>query len=228
MFSMLRGQLFALKQLPTETVGAYLSRADTIYCKLLSSGGKLSSSSYLQCVKEGVLNQFRIVIQFFEQKEEKSKKLSVLAGMLLDEECSTTRRNTLGTAGTSAGNTAMTIQELVKEVLLVMQPNGTNQPWTAGGRAPPKNKTGPPPPPPASSASQAGRAEWHTLTQAQKDARNTADITTALCWNCGKTGHRLGTCPIPLTKPFKFKPADWMPSALRRQTRPPAVPGVVA
>jgi hypothetical protein len=190
-----------------------------MYCKLLSSGGKLSSSSYLQCVKEGVLNQFRIVIQFFEQKEEKSKKLSVLAGMLLDEECSTTRRDTLGTAGTSAGNAALTIQELVKEVLLVMQPNGINQPWT------PKNKTGPPPHQPAGGASQAERArcspaQWRALTQAQRDARNSADISTTMCWNCGKTGHRLTSCPVPITKPFKFHPSRLAP--------PPAVPGVQA
>jgi hypothetical protein len=217
MHSMLRSSLFSLKQGPAEPVKDYLQRADNLHNSLLSAGGRMSSSAYLQCLKEGVAEHLLITVRMFEMGKEHTA--TALAGVLLAEECKLARRTSLreGTGGGVSGaqNFAMALQQMdipaaaktqLQDIVALMTPAGGAQKWT--------------PKPPSSARTSAAPSGLPT-----KEERMAASAGTSTCWNCGILGHRLTHCPKTLEKPWKFKPTEWVPRFMRpREPKHSALP----
>jgi len=109
MQSMLRAALFSLKQAEGEKVGRFTQRADNLHDDLRRAGGKMSSATFLQCLKEGVLEKFNLTVRLFEMSA--STSAASLAGLLEAEECRLARQESLRgqVAVSSAQNTAMVV-----------------------------------------------------------------------------------------------------------------------
>jgi hypothetical protein len=204
---MLRSSLFSLKQGPAEPVRDYLQRADNLHNSLLSAGGRMSSTAYLQCLKEGVAEHFLFTVRMFEMGKERTA--TILAGVLLAEECKIARRSSLreGSGGGASGaqHFAMALQQMdipaaaktqLQDMVALMTPAGSARKWT------PK-----PPPPARTSAAPSGVST--------KEERLAASAGTSTCWNCGILGHRLTHCTQPPVQPWRFKPTTWVPRHLR-------------
>jgi hypothetical protein len=214
MHSMLRSSLFSLKQGPAEPVRDYLQRANTLHNSLLSAGGRMSTTAYLQCLKEGVAEHLLITVRMFEMGKEHTA--TALAGDLLAEECKLARRTSLreGSGGGASGaqNFAMALQQMdipaaaktqLQDIVALMTPAGGVQKWN--------------PTIPSSARSSSGLPT--------KKERMAASAGTSICWNCGILGHRLTHCTKPMVQPWKFKPTDWVPRFLRpREPKTPALP----
>lgn len=187
--SMHRASLMTLCQSPGERVGAYVERAKGLYDALILSGGKLSSSSFLQCLKEGVAPAYAMAVRLFDRNSKGSRTATVLAGELLAEESRLAREQTLHAAGGA----------------LIMHSPSLDVPPRPAGAAP----------------GGLGKGRASSVIR-NPDAYRAANAT-ALCWNCGATGHKVSLCTLPLSQPpLKFKPVGWVSSKGPKGKHPPA------
>jgi hypothetical protein len=69
-----------------------------------------------------------------------------------------------------------------------------------------------------------GGAQQHGASRGGAGSSAGRSLATPTCWNCGETGHVIKFCKQPLTKPYKFKPADWV-SQYSRDKKPAPAPG---
>jgi hypothetical protein len=201
----------ALKQSPGEKVAAYLQRAEQMHDSLVLAGGKMSTTTFLQCLKEGVLEKYCLTVRLFELST--TQTTATLSGVLLSEECRLARQESLhGKSGsTTAAEVAMALQhinipvEQVQDIVAALTSSkGSTQPWTA------RHASGSSAKPP---------------TTIRSEERYAAAAKTSICWNCGVLGHRHQTCPQPAVTPLRFIPADYKPRVPFRTKRaaPPAV-----
>jgi hypothetical protein len=116
MHSMIWSSLMELKQAPKEGIRVYIQRADELYNQLKTSGGRMSSKTYLQCLKEGVQDNFQLTVRLFEMS--KTQSIATLTGALLAEECRAARQQTLK-------------DKVDTNVAMVMTSNGGSHKWAA-------------------------------------------------------------------------------------------------
>jgi hypothetical protein len=128
----------ALKQSPGEKVAAYLQRAEQMHDSLVLAGGKMSTTTFLQCLKEGVLEKYCLTVRLFELGT--TQTTATLSGVLLSEECRLARQESLHgkSGGTTAAEVAMALQhinipvEQVQDMIAVLTGSGgsTQRPTT--------------------------------------------------------------------------------------------------
>jgi hypothetical protein len=184
MHSLLRSGLNELKMTHGEGVGAYMQRGAELFNQLMSSGGQMSESEYLQHLKEGVDEKFHFTVKLWEISS--NKTAAGLLGALLAEEC---RLAKLKKVQPPPASMAMTVESsldanpcskenLLMNMLMVMTGQGKQQPWIPRGRPGGGGKNG-----------------------QRRDKKPT------ICYNCGVAGHRWSDCPQPPVHPWRFLPA---------------------
>ena len=117
MHSILRAEMMGLKQAADEKVTPYFQRGEKIYGNLKLAGGRMSSKTFLQCLKEGVLDKFSITIELFEMRKEQTA--AILRSLLQAQECKLARREGLRGDHTAPQQAAMVVNN-----------HGDTQQWT--------------------------------------------------------------------------------------------------
>jgi hypothetical protein len=197
MISTHRASILRLQQLPGEAAVVYITRAQALLHALQSCTGHMDSADFLSYVKEGVLQEFRTVVRFFEESPQKDS-IDVLAARLQAEECVLARIAARHPAGP---------QNFLN---VTIGGTGVQQPWTPRPQAAGGGRGG---------GRQGGRFGGKSF---RDEAAYKATGAKATCFNCGAVGHRVSDCHHPVVTPLRFKPADWQPSsALRRGGRGP-------
>ena len=107
MHSILRAELMSLKQAEDEKVTPYCQRAEKKHAELIMAGGHMSSATFLQCLKDGVLDKFAITIELFEMRKERTA--AVLRGLLQAQETKLARREGLRGELTAPQQAAMVV-----------------------------------------------------------------------------------------------------------------------
>jgi hypothetical protein len=191
MHSLLRSSIQELKQAPGETAAAYMLRAENLFDRLRTAGGSMSSKTFLQALKEGVLPRFRLTVKLFER--DKVQTVALLAGALQAEESSLARQETLRGSGSTLQDVNLALQQVampdelrssIQNTVMVLTNGGDNQKWT------PKQAAG-------------GKSKGRTI---RDPVRYAALEATSICYNCGVLGHRARNCKLPQSKPYKFTP----------------------
>jgi hypothetical protein len=197
MHSTLRASIQVLKQGSTESVSAYMLRAEDLFDRLKTAGGHMSTKTFLQALKEGVLPCFNLTVRFFER--EPRQTVALLSGALQAEENSMARQKEL--RGT-APDTSLALQDIAMpealrrtlSTLLAVTEGGGSQKWKAKSTY--------------TSASEAKRHQEaltrHAKQKAEDPERYAALEALSTCFNCGAKGHRLINCTKPIVKPYKF------------------------
>jgi hypothetical protein len=210
MHSLLRSSIQSLKQAPGEAVAAYMLRAEELFDRLRTAGGSMSSKTFLQSLKEGVLPHFRLTVKLFER--DKVQTAALLSGALQAEENSLARQESLrgsGSTSSTVQNVTLALQHVdmpdefrtsIQNTLMVLTNGGDSQKWT---------------PKPA-----AGGSSTKPIRDPVKYA---AAEASSICYNCGVKGHRVRSCKLPLTKPFKFAPKPAKSMAAGVPANPPVV-----
>jgi hypothetical protein len=206
MHSMLRSSIQALKQNPGESVSAYMLRSEDLFDRLRTAGGSMSSKTFLQALKEGVLPQFRLTVKLFERDAKQT--VALLSGALQAEENSLARQETLrGPASNSAvGNVTLALQHIDMpddlrrslNTVLAVTNGGGSQKWTPKPSAPGANKQ--------------NHAARHEQMKMKDPARYAALEAASTCFNCGVTGHRAFNCKAPQVKPYRFSSSQPRPA----------------
>jgi hypothetical protein len=187
--SMLRAALFSLRQEAGEGIRPYFMRAWALHDSLVRAGGTMSATDFLQCLGEGLLEQFYPVLMMLRNGPRRKYTAATLQGNLLEEEARLLRKASLTSQGA-----LQTLSHGITAAVTGLQP------WASGSRPAARGTTMAPPPP------ASGSTPWRGRPSTPAD----------LCWNCGKNGHVIRECPQPLVKPFPFQPADYVPRGQRR------------
>lgn len=158
----------------------------------------MSTKTFLQSLKEGVLPHFRLTVKFFER--EAKQTVALLSGALQAEENSMARQESL--RGSASSNPVQEVNLALQHIampdalrkslntLLAVTNGGGSQKWTAKSTAPNANK----------------HAARHAESKARDPAGYAALEAASTCYNCGVVGHRLFNCKAPLVKPYRFGP----------------------
>jgi hypothetical protein len=206
MHSTLRASIQVLKQGSTESVSAYMLRAEDLFDRLKTAGGHMSSKTFLQALKEGVLPCFNLTVRFFER--EPKQTVALLSGALQAEENSMARQKELrGTAvDTSLALQDVAMPEALRRTLstlLAVTEGGGSQKW----KARPATASAP------GTKKQQDHAARHARMKAEDPEKYAALEAISTCFNCGVKGHRLFNCKQPLVKPYRFGNAQSKPAA---------------
>lgn len=109
MQSILRASLTSLRQAEDEKVTDYTQRAEKMFDDLRLAGGYMSSKTYLQCLKEGVLEKFSLTVRLFELQPKPNRTAAKLTGLLQADECRLARQESLRGDTTAPQHAAMVV-----------------------------------------------------------------------------------------------------------------------
>jgi hypothetical protein len=207
MHSTLRASIQVLKQGSTESVSAYMLRAEELYDKLKTAGGHMSSKTFLQAIKEGVLPCFNLTVRFFER--EPKQTVALLSGALQAEENSMARQKELRGA---ASDTTLALQDVSLPEDLRRALNSLLA-VTEGGAKPTTAKWTAKPSPAADNRRRDQAAARHAKQKAEDPEKYALLESMSTCFNCGVKGHRAFNCKQPHVKPYKFGNAQSKPAA---------------
>jgi hypothetical protein len=192
MHSMLRASIQTLKQGSNESVSVYMLRAEELFDRLRLAGGSMSTRTFLQALKEGVLPQYRLTVKLFERDAKQT--VALLSGALQAEENSLARQESLRgpTSSNAADNVNLALRHVDMpdtlrkslDILLAVTNGGGSQKWT------PNLKPAAP-----------GADKYANIRDPAKFAAAEAAST---CFNCGVKGHRVHSCKAPIIKPYRF------------------------